>query len=168
MAEKKTLRKWFWVWDFEREEEWLNEMALNGWALSGVGLCSYTFEKCEPGEYAVRLEMHEADVDYIDFMKETGAEYVGRMVAWIYFRRKAEDGAFDLFSNIDSRIGHLKRIGRMLAIICAANLLIGLGNNLNGIRFAWINLVCAALLAYALGRIHGKEEALERERRLRE
>ena len=168
MAERKTMRKWFWVWDFEKEEEWLNDMAMNGWALASVGLCTYTFEKCEPGEYAVRLEMHEMDESYISFMRETGAEYVGRMVAWIYFRKKTEDGPFDLFSDIDSRIKHLNRISWVLGCVCGLNLLIGMRNNLNGFRFSWINLVCAALLTYSLGRIHGKKEALERERRLHE
>ena len=32
MESRKTIRKWFWVWDFEKEEDWLNEMAMNGWA----------------------------------------------------------------------------------------------------------------------------------------
>ena len=27
MENRKTIRKWFWVWDFEKEEDWLNEMA---------------------------------------------------------------------------------------------------------------------------------------------
>ena len=27
MSETKTLHKWFWVWEFEKEERWLNEMA---------------------------------------------------------------------------------------------------------------------------------------------
>ncbi|MBO4299305.1 MAG: DUF2812 domain-containing protein [Clostridia bacterium] len=168
MAERKTLYKWFWVWEFEKEEEWLNEMAMKGWALDSVGFCRYTFEKCEPGEYNVRLEMHGADQEYIDFMKDTGAEYVGRMVAWIYFRKKATDGPFDLFSDIDSRIEHLKRISWALSCVCGGNLLIGFTNTMNGFQFAWINLLCAAFLAYGLGRIHGKKEALERERRLRE
>ena len=30
MTERKTVWKWFWVWDFEKEERWLNEMALAG------------------------------------------------------------------------------------------------------------------------------------------
>ena len=168
MTEKKTMFKWFWVWDFEKEEEWLNDMALNGWVLSSVGLCTYTFEKCQPGEYAVRLEMHEMDESYISFMRETGAEYVGRMVAWIYFRKKTEDGPFDLFSDIDSRISHLDKIGKMLGLIGGANLLIGIANTFNPGHFGWINLVCATLLMYALGRIHGKKEALTRERQLHE
>ena len=168
MTERKKMRKWYWVWDFEKEEEWLNEMALNGWVLESVGFCTYTFEKCEPGEYAVRLEMHGMDESYIDFMRETGAEYIGRMAMWIYFRKKTTDGPFDLFSDIDSRIGHLKRIGRALSVICLANMIIGMMNTLNRIPFAWVNLLCAALLAYCLGRIHGKKEALERERELHE
>ena len=33
---RKTIRKWFWTWDFEKEEKWLNEMAAQGLALVGV------------------------------------------------------------------------------------------------------------------------------------
>jgi hypothetical protein len=61
MAETKTVHKWFWVWDFEKEERWLNEMALEGWALVAVGWCRYVFERCEPGAYMIRLEMHQPD-----------------------------------------------------------------------------------------------------------
>ena len=168
METRKTIRKWFWVWDFEKEEEWLNEMAQSGWMLEDVGFCRYTFALQEPGEYAVRLEMHPQDEAYLQFMEETGAEYVGRMVMWIYFRKKTADGPFDLFSDIDSRIGHLDKIGKMLAVIGAANVAIGLANTLSPARMGWINLLCAAVLSYALGRIHGKKEALERERRLHE
>ena len=117
MENRKTVRKWFWVWDFEKEEDWLNEMALNGWVLDDIGWCTYHFVRCEPGEYSVRLEMHPHDEEYVGFMKETGAEYLGRMVAWIYFRKKTADGPFDLFSDIDSRISHLNKIGKTLAII---------------------------------------------------
>ena len=27
MSEEKVIRKWMWVWDFEKEERWLNTMA---------------------------------------------------------------------------------------------------------------------------------------------
>ena len=168
METGRTIRKWFWVWDFEKEENWLNEMALNGWVLDGVGLCTYHFKPCAPGAYSVRTEMHPYDESYIQFMRETGAEYVGRMLMWVFFRKKTENGAFDLFSDIDSRITHLNKIGKVLSIIGGANLLIGLVNTLNPVRMGWINLVCATLLMYALGRIHGKKEALEKERLLHE
>ena len=168
MEKTKTVRKWFWVWSFDKEEDWLNEMALNGWVLESVGFCSYHFIRCEPGEYAVRTEMHPYDESYIQFMQDTGAEYVGRMMMWIYFRKKTENGAFDLFSDIDSRISHLDKIGKFLGIVGGANLLIGLVNSVSPARLGWINLICATLLMYSLGRIHGKKEALEKERLLHE
>ena len=112
--------------------------------------------------------MHPYDEAYLSFMEETGAEYVGRMIMWIYFRKKTKDGAFDLFSDIDSRIRHLDKIGKMLAIIGAANLVIDIANIFSPARLGWINLLVATLLMYALGRIHGKKEALEKERLLHE
>ena len=168
METRQTIRKWFWDWEFEKEEDWLNGMAQKGWVLESVSFCNYHFIRCEPGEYTVRLEMHPDDQDYIAFMQETGAEYIGRMMAWIYFRKKTADGSFDLFSDIDSRISHLNRIGRMLTMICGANLAIGLFNSFSPARVGWVNLLCATLLTYCLGRIHGKKEALEKERLLHE
>lgn len=163
--EMKTVHKWFWVWQFEEEERWLNEMALQGWALESVGFCTYTFLSCRPGEYLIRLEMHDGDEGYFSFMQELGAEYVGRFMNWRYFRRKTELGSFDLFSDIDSRIAHLDRIGKMLTAIGALNLISGL-NPSN--HLSWVNLLCCALLTYCLGRIHGKKEALAKERLLHE
>ena len=59
-------------------------------------------------------------------------------------------------------------IGKMLALLSVANLLLGVTNSVNASSWSWINLVCATLLTYALGRIHGKKEALEEKRRLTE
>ena len=56
---ERIIRKWFWVWEFEKEEKWLNEMAEKGWALEGVGFCKYRFTACEPGKYTARLELME-------------------------------------------------------------------------------------------------------------
>ena len=168
MENRKTIRKWFWVWEFEKEESWLNEMALNGWVLDGIGYCTYHFVRCEPGEYTVRLEMHPSDEAYIQFMQDTGAEYLGRMMMWIYFRKKASEGSFDLFSDIDSKISHLDKIGKMLSIVGGANLLLGIVNVFSPSHAGWVNLLVATLLMYGLGRIHGKKEALEKERLLHE
>ena len=165
MSERKTIRKIFLAWDFEKEERWLNEMAEAGWALDGVGFCTYHFVSCDPGAYTVRLEMHEVDPDYLAFMEETGAEYVGRVMQWVYFRRAAALGSFDLFSDLDSRIAHLGRIGSCLGILGAANLAIGMANTVGSPHLSWINLLCATLLMYGLGRIHGKLEALREKRR---
>ena len=83
--------------------------------------------------------------------------------------KKLTDGPFDLFSDIDSRIRHLERVGNPLLVLGLANLAIGITNSIQAnAEYAWINLLCATLLMYGLGRIHGKKEALEKERLLRE
>ena len=161
--ERKRVKKCFWVWQFEEEERWLNTMALEGWVLDRVGLFGYEFLRCEPGEYTVRLEMHDHDEAYLSFMAETGAEYVGRIVKWLYFRKKTELGAFDIFSDLDSRLNHLKRIGTMLRGVGLAVLVIGLVPPRNPVC-----LIAGAVLMYALGRIEGKKEALEKDRLLME
>lgn len=165
MKKQLTIRKWFWVWDFEKEEDWLNEMALQGWALDGIGFATFHFISCEPGSYTIRLEMHGHDTNYLGFLQETGVEYIGRLFAWVYLRKRTEAGTFDIFSDIDSKIRHLDRICKMLLVIGMANLGIGMIHPSSAGR---INLLCGALLMYALGRIHGKKEALKRERALRE
>lgn len=170
--ERKTIRKWFWAWDFDKEEEWLENMARNGWVLDGVGFCTYHFIKTEPGEYSVRLQylpIAEENTDYTNLLEESGAERVGRMVQWVYYRKKTADGPFQLFSDLDSRITHLDKIARLMLIVAVANLLIGVVNSHNpSISLGWINLLVASLVTYGVGRIHGKKEALEKERQFRE
>lgn len=166
--ERKIVRKWFWVWDFEKEEQWLNTMVQSGWVLDRVGLCRYEFIPCEPGEYTLRLEMRAHDESYLALMADSGAEYVGRMVKWIYFRKKAELGRFDIFSDLDSRIGHLRGICRMLGGLGGANIAIGLNLFSGGNSFGCINFMASTVLMYGLGRIQGKLEALGKDRLLME
>ena len=56
---RKIIHKWFWPWDFDKEEAWLNEMVSKGLCMISYGWCRYEFEKCEPGEYSIRLQMLE-------------------------------------------------------------------------------------------------------------
>lgn len=169
--EYKTVHKWMWVWDFDKEENWLNSMAMQGWVLDKVGFCTYHFQSCIPGEYAVRLEMLEDSMklksssDYIGFIEGTGAEYIGNIVKWAYFRKKITAGGFDLFSDIDSRIRHLDRIIRMLGIVGLLNVTIGAGQIHN---LGWINLLCAIILLYGMFRIWKKRTVLTKERALHE
>ena len=102
---KKTVRKLFWAWQFEDEEKWLNQMAQDGWALCDVGFCRYTFEQCEMGEYTFKLELlanhtgHSESVKYIGFITDTGAEYIGNVLRWVYFRQKTASGSILFHAN---------------------------------------------------------------------
>ena len=168
MNEHKKIFRWFWVWNFDKEEQWLNSMAQEGWALNRVGLFLYDFVPCAPGEYTIRLEMRNPAPEYLELMAESGAEYVGRYTQWLFFRKRADRGEFDLYSDLDSRMTHLQKVGRLLVLIGGLNLCIGLINTLNSFSFGWVNLVAASVLFYGLGRIHGKIDALKGKRLLTE
>ena len=115
-----TMHKLYWAWNFEEEEKWLNEMSAKGLNLVGVGFGKFVFEEGTPGEYHFHIEWlkhfpsHPETVSYIHFLEETGVEHVGSFKMWAYFRKKTSDGVFDLFSDIDSRIIHYKRIRNLL------------------------------------------------------
>ena len=132
---RQTIHKCFFVWDFDKEEQWLNEMAAKGLALVSVGFCKYEFEDCVPGEYRVCLQLldklprHPEMQKYIEFMEETGAEHVGSFTRWIYFRKKAAEGSFEVFSDNASRVKYLTNITSFVSLI------IGLfGGNAVGFR----------------------------------
>lgn len=179
---RKTIRKLFWVWDFDKEEAWLNEMAAKGLALVSVGFCRYDFEESLPGEYGVRLELlsnrgdHPESVKYIEFLEETGAEHVGTFKRWVYLRKKKADGEFELFSDRDSRIRHLRKIIRFVVPLSAVCLIIGAvnvvgaftgGTLYNGVVGA-IDVLMGAFAAIGCLKLRKKEKRLKSEQYLYE
>ena len=124
-----TVRKWFWFWDFDKEEQWLNEMVVKGLCLSGRGFCRYDFEDCAPGEYQIRTEVLEDHDEqprvkkYIQFVEETGAEKVAFRLRTVYFRKKTADGPFELYSDLTSRLKYVDRVLSLMLIFGPLSLL---------------------------------------------
>ncbi|MDR1330280.1 MAG: DUF2812 domain-containing protein [Oscillospiraceae bacterium] len=142
-------RRFFWGWDFEREEKWLNEMSAKGSGLVDVrnakGIrgflkTQYTFEDCAPGEWIIRKQFLEkprdrvVTNDYIHLVRESGAEIFG--ANWrnlLYARKKADAGPFELIGNIDSRIWHLRKIRKpslIIVIILAIDISLSIAKNI--------------------------------------
>lgn len=177
---RTKIRKWFWVWEFKKEEQWLNDMAAQGKALVRASLGRYEFEDCEPGAYTIRLQMldnapcTEEGKAFIRFVEETGAEHVGSVQRWVYFRKRAAQGDFQLMGDNATRIKHLRGIMWMLIPLAVLNLYNAI-NNVN-VGIARNNAaavvgggVCGAvtlLLAYALYRLNVERRRLEKESQL--
>ena len=176
---RKTVKKFFWAWDFDKEEAWLNEMAAKGLCLVSVGYCRYDFEDCLPGEYSIRLELlknkpsHPESVQYVEFLEETGAEHVGSYLNWVYLRKRKADGEFELFSDNESRISHLTRIIRMILALAIMNLCAGFYNIT--LLFAWdsgvsslgfINLALGIFCLLGVWKLHKKRKHLQEEQRV--
>jgi len=135
---RKVVRRLF--VDYEKEENWLNDMAAKGLAFVDYSFGRYVFTDCEPGEYIYRLELLENTIDnpeskkYLDFMAETGAEPVATWIRWVYFRKKASDGPFELFSDAANKIVHYKRILWLYFVIMCAVILTGIMNVIIGVQ----------------------------------
>lgn len=129
---KHIVRKLF--MDYEKEEDYLNEMAAKGLALVDYTFGRYVFEETEKGEYIYRIELlenpvrHPESQNYIRFMEETGIEFVASIYRWVYFRRKAAEGAFDIYTDTDSKLRHYKRIRSLSLLGALLNLFIGIFN----------------------------------------
>lgn len=176
---RKVVHKWFWVWQADKEEKWLNEMSAKGLCLVAVSFCRYEFEECLPGEYQFRLEMlehlpsHPESVKYIEFVESTGAEHIGSYQRWVYFRKKTADAPFDLFSDNASRIKQLSRIITLLIPIDILNLYIGAYNifiarTLNSpFNYAGvINLILGILLLVGILRLGKKRKLLKKDQQI--
>lgn len=126
-------------WNYEKEENWLNKMSAKGFALTDYSWCRYVFTDAEPGEYIYRIELlehtaaHPVSQKYLRFMEESGVEHIASYMRWVYFRKKAADGAFDIYSDIDSKLAHYKRVNLFFTTLACAELLIGTPNILIGL-----------------------------------
>ncbi len=64
-------------------ENWVNDMASQGWHLKKFTWIRFTFERGEPGEYIYRHDELERfgthyEDDYLEFLKSSGIELVDR------------------------------------------------------------------------------------------
>ena len=98
---KKTIFKLYYVWQWEKEEQWLNDMSKKGWQLVHATIGKFNFESGEPSEYTYRLELLDSNIkslestSYLNFLQETGIEMVGKCKNWIYLRCKTAEGGFE-------------------------------------------------------------------------
>lgn len=111
MGTTKKVWNFFTIAQWEEEEQWLNDMARNGWHLVRINcLLRYVFEKGTPGEYIYKLDLpdnleHGMDEQaYCSFLAECGIDVVCKQKQWLYLRKKATDGPFaekdDLFAKL--------------------------------------------------------------------
>ncbi|TFG76136.1 MAG: DUF2812 domain-containing protein [Chrysiogenales bacterium] len=113
---KLTKFKWFWAWDDEKEETWLEEMSQNGWHLDNPGLpCVYHFIKGEPRDYSYRLDFRIGSFkslqEYLQICRDAGWEMLGRMSSWYYFRKECRGGEKpEFFSEKDSKVQKYSRL----------------------------------------------------------
>lgn len=180
---RKTINKLLFIWDWDEEERWINEMAAQGWYFVKYAFpCRYTFEQGEPGAYQYRLQAlnnklgSKESQDYIAFLRDMDIELVDSYLFWIFLRKPADGKPFELFSDVESKIKHMRRFALIplscLLMLClnlmwGAPTLISFGGVL-GMALVILECLLAMLLIYGLTRMYVKYSELERQRQLHE
>lgn len=107
--------------DKDKMIQWLNSLAQKGYAMTGFFAGIFTFEKCEPGKYIYQIDFSEkffrVTEGYREFMEEQDVEIVQCWGPWVYLRKEAAKGDFQMFTDIDSQIAHYTKRLIMFKIV---------------------------------------------------
>ena len=122
MIERKKIRKWFWAWDDQKEEVWLQKMAQEGWMLEEYKWFKYTFKAAAPSKVVYRLDhqMGSPDRSYFDLFDMDGWHLVSSFGGWYYFC-KEDDGTdkLEIFTDVHSRAAKYIRLSNYLLFVLA-------------------------------------------------
>ena len=122
----KKQYKYFSIFNYEKEQEYLREMHKSGWKfvkVSGIGI--YHFEECEPCDVIYQLDYNAEGLahkdDYIGMFRDCGWEYVQDYAGYSYFRKPSAEmaGNEEIFCDDSSRLEMMKRVfkGRLLPLV---------------------------------------------------
>ena len=124
--ETKKQFKWFTIFEYEKEQDYLREMHKSGWKFVKVkGLGMYYFEECIPQDVVYQLDYNQDGLahkeEYLKMFDDCGWEYIQDYAGYSYFRKAvAEDGmAEEIFCDEESRFQMMQRVikGRMLPLL---------------------------------------------------
>jgi len=117
-VKQKTIRKakWFWPWQDELEEAWLEQMSQQGLHLQSAELfAQYEFVEGQPQGYIYRLDFQDSlkpknEGQYLLLFTDAGWEHLGRMGGWQYFRKLAQPGEErEIYTDAEGKIQKYNR-----------------------------------------------------------
>lgn len=173
----KKVYKLFFIWDYEKEEKWINEMSQKGLQLKRVGFCNYWFEEID-ANLTYRIELLPSGVntpeskEYIEFLSELDIQVVAVYTNFIYIRK---NGDFELFSDEESRkkyLASLRNYASRFALLSLANLLLPVlyilflrnaAVNMILLMLGLVNFTLLLLFIYAIVRIQRKIRELNKD-----
>jgi hypothetical protein len=114
-AARAIKTKWFWAWQDDKQETWLEEMSRQGLHLQAIKpFGRYVFEQGEPREISYRLDFDKSsgkDSDYFQLIQDAGWERIAAVAGWQYWRKETGEGrTTEIFTDNDSKIRKYQRL----------------------------------------------------------
>lgn len=116
---EKKVFKFITVDNFEKEEQFLRDMSLEGWHFTHYEGLNYYFEKGTPKDFYYRIDYHspnEGDKeDYLQLFEDSGWTTVFSYPIfdgeWCYFKKEAKENEnLEIFTDSDSKIELFQKI----------------------------------------------------------
>ena len=184
---RRVIHKLFWIWQLEKEQAWINEMASHGYSLEHAGRLTFEFEETEPNKYIYKeiflkgMGESSENLKYFKFLEEMGINVVCYInypgTCWVYIRALKEDypDGIELYSDIDSKINYQKVMAGYLIFVIAVTLfgaLINLSIVINSLArynmIMWLNLACTGFtFALCIAAVVAEIKALANIRKLK-
>lgn len=120
------MKKWKFFINLEREEEWLNHMAKQGYKLVKKSF-GYQFEPAEAEDAIIKIDYRtfkrkEDFEDYRALFEDSGWKHIWgtKHSGYQYFKKVDPNGSEDIFSDVDSKAARYKRMSEMwfLSAVC--------------------------------------------------
>ena len=163
---RRVIHKIFWIWQLEKEQAWINEMASHGYSLEHAGRFTFEFDETEPGKYIYKEIFLKGwgdsaeNMKYFRFLEEMGIKVVCYInypgTCWVYTRALREDypDGIELYSDIDSKINYQKVMAGYLIFVIAftffaalLNITVVVNQLLQYGMLLPLNLICVAILS---------------------
>ncbi|HTP86832.1 MAG TPA: DUF2812 domain-containing protein [Bryobacteraceae bacterium] len=113
------------AWQDQKEEQWLEKMAAEGWHLVSGGI-RFVFERGEPQQVRYRLDYRgsypQGEQEYFSLFRDSGWEHVCDYFAWHYFRSPASAAAPEIFTDSESRAAKYRGVLFVIALALFINL----------------------------------------------
>ncbi len=124
--ETKKQFKWFTIFEYEKEQDYLRDMHKDGWKFVKVnGLGMYHFEKCAPQDVVYQLDYNKEGLsnkdEYLKIFDDCGWEYLQDYAGYSYFRKAVGTDGLpeEIFCDDESKFQMMQRVikGRMLPLL---------------------------------------------------
>jgi hypothetical protein len=109
------------VWQDDKEEDWLRDMARQGLHLVKANpFCRYVFRRGAPADVAYRLDYGQRarrDPGYYQLFQDAGWEHVLSCMGWEYWRKAVDVTEPQIFTDAASKAARLRRIRSILVAV---------------------------------------------------